>query len=381
MSQTLRMQAPATTSPWGEPPWKIDFVPQPSDLPEEADFAVVGGGFTGLAAAAWLRHADPSKSVVVLEASRIGAGASGRTGGIVLTETAGGDVPGLGDVLAGLQDILKKLEVECDLSLPGVWEVGRTGKHRPSPIEWSDSGRVVVVDEYPGGSLDPGKLASGLARAADRLGAKIFEESAVKSIEWGDVAALMLERGILRAKKVLFATNALSLGLSGVGEHAEPRLTLAVATEPLREDHLEAIGMADRRPFYTVDLPYLWGRVCVDNSLVFGSGLVAAEESRDLGTVTIASGESARLMHSLEARVRGLHPALKKIHFTHRWGGPILFRESWFPIFDWHPHSRNAIVVGAYAGHGVALSCYFGAWSAEAFLRGRELPAWGKMKQ
>lgn len=381
MSQTLRMHAPATTSPWGKPPWKIDFVPPPADFPEEADFAVVGGGFTGLAAGAWLRRTDPSKSVVLLEASRIGAGASGRTGGIVLTETAGGDLHGLGDVLAGLQDILKKLEVECDLRLPGVWEVGRTGKNRQSPIEWSDSGRVVVVDEYPGGSLDPGKLVGGLARAADRLGAKIFEESPVRSAEWGDVAVLKLDRGVLRAKKVLFATNALSLELSGFGELAEPRLTLAVASEPLREDHLEAIGMADRKPFYTVDLPYLWGRVCKDNSLVFGSGLVAAEESRDLGTVSITSGESARLVHSLEARVRGLHPALKKIHFTHRWGGPILFRESWLPVLDWHPHSRNAILVGAYAGHGVALSCYFGAWAAEAFLGGRELPRWGSVRQ
>jgi len=382
MSQPLRMHAPAPASPWGDPPWRIDFVPPPSNFPDETDIAVIGAGFTGLAAATWLRRSDPVESVVVLEASRIGAGASGRTGGIVLTETAAGDAPGLGDVLAGLQDILKKLEVESDLSLPGVWEVGRSGsKKRESPIEWSDSGKVVVVGEYPGGTLDPGKLVSGLGRAASRLGARIFEESPVRSVEWEDSAVLKLDRGILRAKKVLFATNALSLELAGFNDDAEPHLTLAVATQPLREEHLEAIGMADRKPFYTVDLPYLWGRVCADNSIVFGSGLISAPESRDLRNVSLASRESARLLHSLEARVRGLHPTLKNMQFTHRWGGPILFRESWFPVFDWHPKNRNAIVLGAYAGHGVALSSYLGAWAAEALLGRRDLPRWGSMQQ
>src|ERR1700730_16007871 len=112
------------TSPppaWGTPPWAIDFAPPPRPLPPEADVVIVGAGFAGLAAAGWLRLLDPAKSVVVLEAQHIGAGASGRTGGMALAETAAGDLPGLGDVLAGLVKILKELDVECDLSLPGAW--------------------------------------------------------------------------------------------------------------------------------------------------------------------------------------------------------------------------------------------------------------------
>ena len=70
------------------------------------DFAIIGGGFTGLAAAAWLRSLAPEKSVAVLEATRIGAGASGRTGGMVLAESAAGDRPGLGDVLHSFAEIL-----------------------------------------------------------------------------------------------------------------------------------------------------------------------------------------------------------------------------------------------------------------------------------
>ncbi len=377
----MRTAATATTNPWGDSPWKIDFQPSASDFPDETDFAVVGGGFTGLAAAAWLRRTDPAKSVVVLEASQIGAGASGRTGGIVLAETAAGDVPGLGDVLAGFEDILGKLEVECDLTLPGVWEIGRSGdKKRKSPIEWSDSGRLVVAGEFPGGTVDPGKLLSGLGRAAHRLGGKIFEESRVRSVEWADRPVLKIAGKTLRARKILFATNALSLDLAGFGDDAEPRLTLAVSTESVNDNLLGSVGLAERKPFYTVDLPYLWGRVTSDNSLIFGSGLVAPEGSRDLAKASLTSKEGSRLMQSLKARVRGLRPALKDVRFTHRWGGPILFRESWLPVFDWHPRSKNAIVLGAFAGHGVALSSYLGAWAAEALLGNRELPRWGRMK-
>ncbi len=104
---------------------------------------MIGGGFTGLAAAAWLRHLAPEKSVVVLEAGRIGAGASGRTGGMALSETATGDQPGLGDVLAGFTKILAELRVECDLSLPGAWEIGRCSgraRHALLPIQWNDAG-------------------------------------------------------------------------------------------------------------------------------------------------------------------------------------------------------------------------------------------------
>ena len=94
---------------WGKPPWQIDFTPAQQSLPPSVDFAIVGGGFTGLAAAAWLRLLAPEKSVVGARSGRIGAGASGRTGGMVLAETAAGDLPGLGDVLAGLQEILGEL--------------------------------------------------------------------------------------------------------------------------------------------------------------------------------------------------------------------------------------------------------------------------------
>src|SRR5580658_2457612 len=117
------MPRSAKIDPWGSPPWKITFTPSHHKLPVAVDFAIIGGGFTGLAAAAWLRELAPDKSVAVFEAALIGAGASGRTGGMVLAETAAGNQPGLGDVVAGFRSILKKLKVHCDLNLEGAWEI------------------------------------------------------------------------------------------------------------------------------------------------------------------------------------------------------------------------------------------------------------------
>jgi glycine/D-amino acid oxidase-like deaminating enzyme len=67
---------------------------------------------------------------------------------------------------------------------------------------------------------------------------------------------------------------------------------------------------------------------------------------------------------------------LANVQFTHRWGGPILIAEAWRPIFMQHPQSSCAIVLGAYSGHGVALSVYLGRWAAETMLGGRDLPRW-----
>jgi glycine/D-amino acid oxidase-like deaminating enzyme len=391
---------------WGSPPWKINFVPLRRKLPRHVDFAIIGGGFTGLAAAAWLRLLAPEKSVAVFEAARVGAGASGRTGGLVLAETAAGNQPGLGDVLAGFQSILEKLKVRCDLKLSGAWEIARqhnSAKAKPqaSPIAWNDSGTLKVVNEVPGGTLDPGKLVSGLARAAQRHGAHIYENHRVQHIDWNATPGLHISnaRGAvqkLTATKILFATNALSLPEAGMtGMH--PRLTLAVLTRPVSEKVLSAIGLAERKPFYTVDFPYLWGRVRHDRSIVWGAGLVQSPDAGDLEKVNISAEESAAAFDRLEDRIRQLHPALGKIKFSRCWGGPILFRDSWKPVFDWHPQSaasatirkgggsedgapRNAIVLGAYAGHGVALSSYLGTWAAEVLLERRHLPRWSALQ-
>jgi glycine/D-amino acid oxidase-like deaminating enzyme len=370
---------------WGASPWAVDFAPSHAERHDrfEADVAILGAGFTGLAAAAWLRKLAPEKSVAVLEAARIGAGASGRTGGMALAETAAGDQPGLGDVLAGFREILSRLDVACDLDLGGAWEIARAGTPVSPAIEWDDAGTLRVVNEVPGGTLDPGKLVAGLARAAQSGGALLLENHAVQKIQWGKRIEISGQWGTLSAAQMLQATNAFSLDLAQLGAGMHPRLTLAALSAPVAEHCLQAIGLAQRKPFYTVDFPYLWGRVRADRSIVWGAGLVSSPDENDLTAVNIASVEPSKMFETLERRVRGLHPGLAQIDFSMRWGGPILFRDSWKPVFAWHPgdrpDARRALVIAAYAGHGVALSSYFGAWAAESLLGMREPPPWADL--
>ena len=361
---------------WGNPPWSTDFQPAQAPVPAEADFAVVGGGFSGLSAAAWLRKFEPGKTVVLFESGSIGAGSSGHTGGMVLAETAAGDLPGLGDVLAGFSSILKELAVECDLALPGVYEIGRSAGLHNSPISWSDSGSLRAVKKVPGGMINPGKMVSGLARAAEKCGVQIVENVSVDGIEFADPVRLQFHGGQLRAHKVLLTTNAMSLELSGLGNHGQAKFTLAIATEPLDVVQLESLGLASEMPFYTIDLPYLWGRILRTEGVVFGGGLVHLSDWRELAIVDVEKGEAAKLIARLETRVRALHPVLQNVRFTNRWGGPILFANEWRPVFAQHPRSPHTVVLGAFSGHGVAQSVYLGRWAAEALSGRKSLPNW-----
>src|SRR5467141_3554278 len=229
---------------WGMPPWTVDFRPAPRALPDHVDFAIVGAGFSGLSAAAWLRRMAPGRSVLVLESAALGDGASGRTGGMALAETAAGPLPGLGDVLAGYKKILRAFRIDSRLTLPGVWELcrsapatkgsGSAGKH--SPICWNDSGELKVVRRVPGGTVDPGKVHAGLARAAENAGAWIVEHAEVRALDFSNPLRLRvrhklrghIHRKEIHAEQVLLATNALSLELAGLRAAAVPKLTFAL---------------------------------------------------------------------------------------------------------------------------------------------------------
>ncbi len=397
---------PRKAHPWGAPPWTVDFCPTPRALPDHVDFAIVGGGFSGLSAAAWLRRLAPGRSVLVLESASLGEGASGRTGGMALAETAAGNLPGLGDVLAGYKKILRALRIDSRLTLPGVWELSRSGpakKH--SPICWSDSGDLKIVRRVPGGTVNPGKVLAGLARAAENAGAQIVEHAEVRALDFSNPVRLRvrcnrrgrIHRKEIRTEQVLLATNAFSLELSGLRAAAEPKLTFALATAPLSAAQLKVLGLSSRRPFYTVDLPYLWGRLLESNGVIFGAGLVPPyvgtpsrfpfgarsikKRTHDLRRYDVRKGEAAARLRWLENRVRHLHPALENVRITQRWGGPILFTEKMLPIFRWfipkdHPRSKHVMILAGYNGHGVALSVYLGKWAAEALLARRPLPSW-----
>jgi len=365
-----------TASPhWGEPPWRVEPAPEPGPLPARCEVAVVGGGFTGLATAYQL--ARQGKDVVLLEARRLGSGASGRTGGIVLEDTSAGPLPQTDDCIGSLQHTLQAASIECDLDLPGCWELA----HATSGTRlWRDAERNLVrQDTVPGGTLDPGKLLSGLAAAAREEGAAFHEHALVQGISGGGPLRLEVGGTELRADHVVLGLNAYTGALISPGDDFHPALTLALCSEPLPAGTLEALGLGGGHAFYTLDMPYLWGRPLERERVIFGGGL-AFDASRRVERIDLRTPEVARSLAQLEQRVRGLHPGLAEVRIARRWGGPVAFRSSRTPILARHPTLAGLILSGAYAGHGVALSVRVAELAARAILEGGSLPAWGELE-
>jgi gamma-glutamylputrescine oxidase len=363
---------------WGTSPWHADPGLARAPWREHVEVAVIGAGLTGVSAAYHL--ARRGAGVALLDAGAVGAGASGRTGGLVLEGTAAGNLDGVASCVENLRDAVDEAGIACDLRLGGVWEL----EHRrgPSPCKalWPDGETMLcIAGMEPGGSVDAGALLRGLAVAAHRAGAAIHEHVAVEAIEPGTTVSLRTTAGTLRAEHVVVALGAYVTSLVPLPVSITPALTLALATAPLSDAALGDMGLAARTPFYTTDLPYLWGRVVADGRLILGAGLVHPADG-DVRSLTLADGVVREALCRLETRVRGLHPALARAEITARWGGPIAFRRGAVPIVSRLLGASPVIVCTAYAGHGIALGVRVGRLVAEAIATGGPLPAWGEMR-
>jgi gamma-glutamylputrescine oxidase len=362
----------ADAARWGAPPWRIDVELALPALPERVDVAVVGGGFTGLATA--LACAERGAAVHLFETGALGAGASGRTGGLVLEGTAAGPLPGTEACLDALSALVRSHAIDCDLDLRGCWIVRHDRAEPPAAPSWpdGDAGRLVVERHDVGGTVDPGKLVAGLARAALRAGAVLHERSHVERVA---PARIRVDGRDVPVGRVVIATNAFLPRLVPRAK-LRPALTLAIATAPLAPAALETISLGTTA-FYTGDFPYLWGRATREGRLVIGAGL-AFDDDGHVERVTIEDDEVRAILSRLQARTRGLHDALAGVAVTHAWGGPIAFREGAVPILA--EVAPGVLATGAYAGHGVALSAAIARMACAWALDGAAPPAWGALE-
>src|SRR5712691_1430610 len=323
--------------PWGEPLWSFPIPVTPHHLTDglRVDVAIVGAGFTGLATAHYVCQLCPNWRVAVFETRQVGNGASGRTGALVLEDTSVGPLPGVGNCIATLQELVNTQGIQCDLRVAGCWEIGRRHGQPASPIRWTDQGTVRVVNEIPGGAFDPRKFLAGLAEIVQRAEGQIFEHAPVTGldIERRRGVRLTVAGHAVYAERAVFATNPWCLSLLGLHSQAEGVHTVAVATEPLADAIFDAIGWATRTPFYTLDLPYLWGRVTADGCAVIGAGTTGRG---DVDNAHADAPDAVHLFESLQRRIRGLHPALCNVLITHRWMGPICGTSDNMPIITSH---------------------------------------------
>ncbi|MFC5584520.1 NAD(P)/FAD-dependent oxidoreductase [Nitratireductor kimnyeongensis] len=351
------------------------------------DVAVIGGGFTGLSAAAHLAKAGVN--VALIEAHRFGDGASGRNGGQLGTgqrawaeeleaELGLTRAKALFDLAeeakAHLIDFAAANAIEIDYR-PGQMSVVHKKRYldeyrRHADImrdrfdyphirymEATETAERLGSTRYYGGIRDTGtghihplKLVVGTARVAAEAGAQLFEGTPATKIA-SDRGGVRIEtpRGTITAEKCLIATNAYGGNLEAKSAaHVMPIGSFIGATAPLGDDS-----------------PVLPGGEAVDDSRFVVRYFRRSADGRLLfgGREIYAPGEDTAIHHHIRRQIAELYPALSDVELTHAWGGYVGITVPRKPYV--REVMPNVISAGGYSGHGVMLSNFVGKLYAE----------------
>lgn len=377
-----------------ESSYYVDSANNKNDYPElkgeiSADVCVIGAGFTGMSAA--LHLAEKGYSVALLEAERVGWGASGRNGGQVcqghnmghedlIAKVGREAADALWDMSLESVDLVKELihkhNIQCDLkqgvlhvaAKPGHCEEMQKSVDYKQEVLGYDAIRYIERDEvtdmlgterYHAGEywaqavhLHPLNYALGLAAAAEKAGVQIFENSRVTDYRAGSDAQVQTTYGVVKAKYIMLACN-------GYLGKLEPRIAgkimpinnFILATEPLSESlcrriNRDDVAVADSK--FVINYFKLSG----DNRLLWGGGEnYSTKFPRDIGTFV--------RQYMLE-----FYPELKDLRIDYGWGGTLAITLNRMPYFD--RVEDNLFVAQGYSGHGVALATLGGKLMADA---------------
>jgi glycine/D-amino acid oxidase-like deaminating enzyme len=377
--------------------------PLPGDC--EVDVAIVGGGFTGLWTAYYLMLADPSRRVAVLEKEIAGFGASGRNGG-----WCGAMIHGLEHFSArdpergaALREAIKasvdevgavcKTEgIEADyhkgggLTLatnPGQAERLREGLTTGRQIGWTEedvrwlgpdevAARIRISSNCGGifnanqAAVNPAKLARGVAAAAERRGASIYEQTTVLAVEPGRVHT---SRGTVRAPRIVMALDAHVTKLPGCRRNALPTYEHMIATEPLSDQLWDEIGLAERGLFGDASRLFTYAQRTADNRIAIGGRNI---DYRFGSTIEARYEKSAYVEKLIIDALREMLPQLGECAITHRWGGVLGLPRDLISSLS-IDETTGIAGVESYAGEGVCPSNLAGRTLCD-FALGRKTP-------
>ncbi|EBA14923.1 hypothetical protein RSK20926_17042 [Roseobacter sp. SK209-2-6] len=354
----------------------------------KADVCVVGAGYTGLSAA--LHLAKAGLNVVLLEAQRVGFGASGRNGGQLgtgqrmeqdgLEKLVGQeDARKLWDLSEDAKTLVKSLiakhGIDCHLK-SGVAHAcfskremaeehayaehlqTRYGYDEITPLDLDGLQAICPSPAYKGGSLDMGAAhlhplayALGLARAAKSAGVRIHEGSEVLELQEGSTARLRCAGGTVTADHVVLACNGYLGGLNRqVAARVMPINNFIAATEPLGEDTARVLA----RDIAVADTKFVinYFRLSHDKRLLFGGG----------------ESYGYRFPSDIEATVRKpmleIFPHLRQVKFDYAWGGTLAITMKRMPYLT--RLTPNILSASGYSGHGVGTATHAGQLMAQA---------------
>lgn len=358
------------------------------DLPERADVAVVGGGFTGLWTAYYLLRERPGLHVVVLEAEHVGFGASGRNGGWVSALfPVGGDAlaarHGAASTRAMLDALVETVDevgqvcahegIDAGFVRGGTLAVARgdaqaararagveANRRWGGSARWLDPEQTrerLAAADTPGrpvrgatfdpacARIHPRALVDGLAATVRRLGGTVVERARVADVRragggagaGGEGHLIRLADGrALSADAVVRATEAWTATLPRLRHRVAPVYSLMVATEPLTPQQWSAVGLAEREVFTDHGYLVVYGQRTVDDRIAFGGrGAPYHLGSR----IEPGFDTDERVFTALRTYLRRLLPQVE-LDFSHAWGGPLGVPRDWHPSVTWDPEGR-----------------------------------------
>lgn len=354
---------------------------------QTADVCVVGAGFTGVSTA--LHLVEKGYKVAVVEANRVGWGASGRNGGQIIGGISGESklakplgVEGeriLWDMRwAGHQIIRERVstyEIDCDLKY-GYADVAIKPRHvRDLEAEYNYLEKYNFAHEFSllsrqqtqdllgtqayigalvnmgNGHLHPLNLCRGEASAAISLGANFYEQSPVLDIERGEKARVVTEQGSVTADSVILAGNAYHFIEPELRGRLFPVNSFIVASEPLSDDLVKQINPRD---LAVCDPNYIltYFRLSADKRLLFG------------GRFTYFGNDPEVIKQNLVPRLLKIWPQLEATKFDFGWGGTIGVTANRVPQMG--KLAPNIFYSQGYSGHGVNVTHLAGQIMAEA---------------
>lgn len=365
-----------------------------------AEVAIVGGGYTGMAAA--LRLAERGVDAVLLEADWCGAGASGRNAGHV-TPTIGkdtvtclrlfGEKRGLALVgfaeraIDRFEETCARYGIDCDYVPAGNIIAGVHARHRKPlaaaaakaaalglHLRFLDEGAMrergippafrFGIHEARGGTITTGKYTAGLRRAVLASGARAHEGTRVTAIRRGEKTVLRTEAGEVTADRVLLATNAYTtpeFGLLG-GKTIPVRVSLFV-TDVLSPAQRARLGWGGGEGIYTAHEILENYRLTADGRILGGSKIV-----HTAGGNRLAPGDQPAAFARLERAFRDRFPMLGDVAIGTFWGGWIALTLDFLPVCGWLPGAGRVAYYSGCNGHGIPQCTLMGAAMADELM-------------